>query len=152
MTSEKKKPKKRKKVTFARKLYLKAERLWKEVCFLRDGKECQVKKHFPQIKVRHTHIMQVDHCFSRADKNLFFNPHNGTVVCSACNQNKHYKNKGIDKAIDLIVMRREGEVYGQMMDIHQTHPPNWEFKKVWYLERVVKELEEYKQSLTPNKE
>ena len=137
--------KKRKKVTRARKLYLKAERLWREVCFLRDGRECQVKKHFPQIRIQHTDVLQVDHCFSRADKNLFFNPHNGTIVCSACNRAKAFKQKAIDKAIDKIVMDREGEVYGQMMDVHQTHLPNWEFKKVWYLEKVVRELEEYKE-------
>ena len=140
--------KKRKKITPARKLFIKAERLWKQIAFLRDGRECKVQVNYPQIRIHHSEILQVDHCFSRNDKNLFFNPRNSTVICSSCNAAKGFKNKSVDRAIDQIVIGREGgEVFGAMQDINQTHMPNTNWGQVWWLEQVVKELEEYKKGL-----
>lgn len=128
-----------------RKLFLKAERLWKEIAFLRDGHECMVRKNFPQIQIKHSEIMQVDHCFSRQDKNLFFNPKNSTIVCSSCNMAKGFKNRSIDRAIDKIVTQREGvEEFTRMMGINQTMRANVNWGKIWWLETVVQELEEYK--------
>ena len=141
------KSKKRKKVTPYRKLYLKAERLWKEIAFLRDGRECQVHKLFPQINTTHDNILQVDHCLTRRDKNFFFDIRNATVVCSTCNMHKKNKFRGIDYAIQKIVMEREGyEAFGMMMEVHQAGGPNYNFKKIWWIEKVIADLEAYREN------
>ena len=140
--------KKRKKPTNARKLYLKAERLWKEIAYLRDGRECQVKKHYPHIKASHCEVLQIDHFITRRDKNLFFDPHNSTVVCSSCNRNKKYKQKGVDYAIQEIVLKREGqEAFDYMMRLNMTGNPNLHWKKIWWIEYIVETLEKYKEGI-----
>ena len=141
--------KKRKKVTSARKLYLKAERLWKECALLRDGPACQVKKLRPAVNVTHSETLQVDHWITRADKNFFFDIRNATMVCSTCNMHKKNHVRGVDHAITSIVMDREGgEAAGMMMEIHQSGTPNHHFKKVWWLEKVIEDLERFKNDLT----
>ena len=140
--------KKRKKLTPVRKLFLKAERLWKECAFLRDGRECQVKKSYPLINVNHSDILQIDHCIPRADKNFFFDLRNATVVCANCNGCKKWLRYGVHHAIEQIVINREGgEVYGDMMDIHQRGTPNEHWGKIWWLEIVVRDLETSKKLL-----
>ena len=59
----------------------------------------------------------------------------------------HKKNRfrGIDYAIQKIVMDRESaEVFGMMMETHQMGLPNYNFKKIWWIEEVIKSLEDYK--------
>lgn len=134
----------------ARKLYLKAERLWKEYCFLRDGEECKVKRYFPHLNITHSNVYQVDHAISRRNKHLFFETSNGTVVCSSCNQAKGFKNKSVDRAIDQIVIDREGlERFNEMVRLDQSQTPNHEWGKVYWLETVVKGLEEKVEKLKP---
>lgn len=131
-----------KKEKSARRLYLKAERLWKEYCFLRDGHECQVKKNRPDIAVPHAGPLQIDHFISRQNKHLFFETSNGTVVCGSCNRYKKFKFKSIDRVIDDIVMEREGEEkYNEMVAIDQTKAPNPHWKRIYWLEDVVKDIE-----------
>jgi hypothetical protein len=138
------KTKKRKKITPYRKLFLKAERLWKQAAFLRDGRECQVAKLFPQINTTHSQILQIDHCITRMDKNFFFDIRNATVVCSNCNMHKKNRFRGIDWAIQKIVMDRESaEVFGMMMELHQSGTPNYNFTKIWWIEKVIADLEDY---------
>lgn len=123
-------------------LFNKASKLWKEIAFARDGKECQVKKHFPNLRIMHTEILQVDHCISRNNKNLFFEPANSTVVCSACNMAKGFKNKSVDRAIDEIVINREGGLaFGMMVEVDQSGQPNHLWGKIDWLEQVIKNLE-----------
>ena len=134
--------KKRKKLTLYRKLYLKAERLWKECAKLRDGEICQVKKFKPLVKVNHSNILQVDHWIPRADKNFFFDIRNATVVCKECNGCKKWDRYGVDHAITSIVMEREGgEAAGMMLEVHQSGTPNYHFKKIWWIEKVIEDLE-----------
>lgn len=133
-----------------RKLYLHAERLWKEICFLRDGRECKVKRYFPNLKISHTDVFQVDHCISRKNKHLFFEPSNGTIVCSACNQAKGFKNKSVDRAIDQIVIDREGlEKFTEMVDLDRGGGPNFNWGKIHWLEYIVEKLEEKVKPLRP---
>ena len=116
----------------------KCEQLWKKACFKRDGRECQVKRFYPEIPLMHTDTLQVDHCFSRADKNLFLEMSNGTVVCSGCNF-KH--NKKARLLIQKIVQQREGfERYAQMEATYLTLKGNPNFSKRWWLEQKLKEL------------
>lgn len=145
MTTKKKKTAKEKEY---RKLYLKAERLWKEIAFFRDGKQCMVQKHFPEIDIKHAGYLQADHCFSRANKNLFFHPKNGTIVCATCNRAKHYKSKSVDRAIDTIVRVREGEEeFKEMVLTDQRKSICKGWGKIWWIEEVVEELENYFENL-----
>lgn len=141
--------KKRKKVTPYRKLFLKAERLWKEIAFLRDGRGCQVALHFGANGLPHSEIYQVDHFITRNDKNLFFNPQNSTVVCSNCNAAKSWRSGGVEEMIRKIVMDREGGLaVGLMLDIHMSHQPNLNWKSAEWLEvQVIPMLEHYKNNL-----
>ena len=124
-----------------RKNFLEAERLWKEIAFLRYGRECQVKKHYPNIWIVHTSVLQIDHVITRMDKNLFFNVFNGVPVCSSCNRAKAFHQKGIAYAIEQIVKDKiGGEEFGMMMELHQTGTPNTNWKKLWWIEKVVEEL------------
>jgi len=131
-----------KKLTNMRKLEIKALALFKEICFLRDGTQCMVQKHYPTIDIKHAGYLQVDHCITRKNKWFFYEPRNGTVVCGSCNRAKHYKQKSVDRAIDDIVREREGEEwFGNMVSVDQSMKPNHGWKKVWWLKEVVQDLE-----------
>jgi len=131
-----------------KKLHERASQLWKEIAFLRDGRECQVKKFFPNIPIRHSNILQVDHCITRANKHLFYEPKNATVVCSTCNMLKSVDSKSVGRAIDEIVKKREGEdEFKLMVNIDAGRSANKDFNKVWWLEDVIKKLEDIKSSI-----
>ena len=124
-------------------LQKKCENKWKEYCLLRDGKGCQVRKFFCFIPIKHTDVFQVDHCFSRMDKNLFLDVRNGTVVCSTCNRAKGWKQKSVHRAIDQIVKMREGDDnFNEMESINMAGSPNHEFCKRYWLEEKLKSLVE----------
>ena len=121
------------------------EQLWKDIIELRDGRRCMVKVLFPEIAVGHTEIYQADHCFTRANKHLFFEVNNGTMVCSGCNMAKHYDNKSVKRAVDIIVIGRIGEdKFQEMMaiDMRKSALPDW--NKVWWLEEQEAKLEKIK--------
>lgn len=125
-----------------KKLQKRLEELWKQYCHKRDGPGCQVEKHFPCINIFHTDIMQIDHCFSRTDKNLFFDVRNGTKICSGCNLAKAFDNKSVSRAIDDIVKMREGEeAFQEMRTINQSMAPGEKWKNVVWLETEIKRLE-----------
>lgn len=126
--------------------------LWKQICFTRDGRQCQVQKYFPHINIIHSDILQVDHGFTRQDKNLFYEPDNGTVVCSNCNFSKHVQSHSVHRAIDIIIQRRIGiERYNELMAINQSMKPNTNFNKRWWLEAKIAELEEYNKNVLASK-
>lgn len=132
----------RKKITPIKKLQKRAEQLWKLVAFLRDGRECQVKLTYPDIDIRHSSVMQVDHTFSRRDKNLFFDPANSLVVCSTCNMLKKFQQQSVHRLVDNIVKDREGETkFYDMQRINLAGNPNHLFKQRLWLEEVIKDLE-----------
>lgn len=144
--------KKRKKKTVAQKLQAKAESLWKEIALLRDGYECQVLKNYPEIDVVHTDVYQVDHAFSRSNKNLFLDLANSTVVCSSCNMLKGYDAKAVDVAIHEIVRKREGDhVYERMKEIAMSRSANVNWNNVMWLEDQVEVLENIKTAFTAGK-
>jgi len=69
-------------------------------------------------------------------------PENGTVVCSACNMAKGFNNKSISRAIDEIVIRREGQdKFDSMVALDRMKKANRDFRKVWYLEEIIEKLE-----------
>lgn len=128
-----------------RKLFLKAERLWKEIAFLRDGRKCQVKYRFPNIPITHSEVLQIDHWITRNDHNLFFNPQNSLVVCSVCNASKGWNRGPARELINNIVIERERIDAGLMLDVHMSHQPNLNWKSADWLEQsVIPMLEDYK--------
>ncbi len=127
-----------------KKLYKQAYSLWKEVCFLRDGRECQVQKRFP-MTTPHSEVLQVDHCISRDNKHFHLDPRNGTVVCSSCNASKSWNSKSIGKLIDHIVMSREGPYFDHMVKVDSSGVPNLDFKTDEYMEEMIQKLTKIKE-------
>ena len=118
-----------------------AEKLWKECCFARDGRECQVKVNYPDLKIKHTNIMQVDHCIGRKCSELKFAVPNGSVICSSCNRMKHYQQKSVHRLVDEIVEKREGkELFNKMKQIDMRKGAFTEFSKVYWLEMTINNL------------
>lgn len=126
-------------------LMRKAEDLWRAIAHKRDGAGCQIQKVFPELNLNHSAQMQVDHFFPRADKNLFFEPSNATVLCSTCN---YLKSNGspqstiINIAVKEIVLRREGqEVFDRMFQLNDRREPNREWGRAHYLQGIIQKLE-----------
>jgi len=137
---------KRRKKSKVEVLKARAEDLWKEICHLRDGEGCQVKKNFPEINIIHNEIYQIDHCLTRANKWYFLDVRNGTKVCSSCNLAKKNDNKSVARAIDEIVIKREGkEFFDEMIKKDQSGSPNLNFSRAWWLEDKIKGLEAQKE-------
>lgn len=126
-----------------KKLQNRAEKLWKAFCYKRDGRECMVKKYFPNIAIEHTDVIQIDHCFTRKNKHLFVDVRNGTCVCSACNMAKAFSNKSVCRAIDEIVKNREGqEAWEEMLAIDQAKMSNNKWNSIPYVESLIKKLQD----------
>lgn len=124
-------------------LQKKCEKLFREIVLERDGYECQVKKYFPFLRISHDNILQVDHCISRKNKWYFLDPRNGTCVCRTCNMAKSLDIKSVSRAIDEIVVRREGvEWFQQAVAEDQTLAPNINWSKVWWLEEQLERLQD----------
>jgi len=128
-------------------LQIKAEKIWKEICLLRDGRECQVKKNFPELNISHSEIIQVDHLIERGWKRTFVEIANGTVVCSYCNSNKRY-NSAIAKAIETIRRNREGDdVIDLMFEERGRGTAFVEWSRVGWLEDKIDVLENIRDNL-----
>ena len=130
------------KTDYIKALQKKAERLWKEAGLLIHGKQCEVKKYFPDLRITHTPIIQGDHCISRANKYFFLDINNHSSVCSSCNQAKAFGNKSVQRAIDEIVEKRNPGWFESAVWIDQTHEPNLSWKDPIWLEEKIKDLEE----------
>ena len=134
---------KAKRLTPVNKLQKKAEGLWKEIAYKRDGRECQVKKFYPQIGVEHTEVMQVDHGMSRTNKETFLEIANATVLCSGCNLAKYRHQKSVEWAVLEIIKSREGiDTFNRLNEINMRKGgfKNWS-SRMW-LEGQIAILEE----------
>ena len=133
--------------TKVKKLQLKSEELWKQICFKRDGRECQVRKFFPSLRITHSDVLQVDHAFSRRHKVLFTDISNGTVVCRNCNMNKRY-NDTIRFSIYDIVKKREGEdIFERMREQVSAMAVFKNWGRIGWLETNVAILEDIKMGM-----
>jgi hypothetical protein len=136
------------------KLFNQASNLWKEYAHKRDGAGCMIKKVYPDLKMTHSNIYQVDHFFPRGDKNLFFETSNSTVICSYCNfqkSNGSTESTNVFLALREIVLKREGEdKFMEMCEIHAKREPNRDWMREYYLEKVVAELQEKMGKLCSN--
>lgn len=134
---------KAKRLTPVDKLQKKAFEICRAIVIKRDGSGCQVKKHYPQINVIHTEIMQIDHCFSRANKNLYLDISNLSCICSGCNMLKGFDSKAIDVAVHEIVRKREGDaIYERMKETAMSRSANVNWSKRWWVESQISILEE----------
>ena len=137
------------KSTIIKRLQNQAHKLWKEYCDKRDGKGCQVQKHFPNIAIRHSNTYQIDHCFSRTIKELFLDVANGTKICSTCNQAKGSgkisasKKDAITIAVHEIVKKREGEdTYQRLLEIASRLASFPQWRDINWLETQIKILQQ----------
>ncbi len=131
-------------MTRLKKLHNRASKLWKGVCYNRDGKRCMVGKYYPSLKIEHTNIFQVDHGITRSCKWTFYMPENGTVICSGCNMAKGFNNKSIGRAVDKIIIMREGQdKFDEMVSLDQCKKGFPHFNHVWWLEEQIRLLEDY---------
>lgn len=141
--------KKRKKKSVAQKIRDKLETIIKKIIYIRDGGVCQVQKHYPNIAINHSEVKQVDHCFSRTIKELYFDLANLTLICSTCNGVKGSNKIAVSKkdaitvAVHEIVKKREGEdVYNRLFEISSrlAHFPEW--KNIAWLEKQIEIAED----------
>ncbi len=134
---------KAKRLTPVDKLQNKAFEICRMIVIKRDGIGCQVQKNYSQIEVKHTEIMQIDHCFSRANKNLYLDISNLTCICSGCNMLKGFDSKAIDVAVHEIVRKREGDaIYERMKETAMSRSANVNWSKRWWVESQISILEE----------
>ena len=95
------------KVSLAKTSLKKAERLcekaWKDAAKRRDNYTCQICKASGEGVV-----LQVDHCFSRMCKQLFYDIRNASTLCQSCHTMKSYRVRGYEKIVDRLVLEREG--------------------------------------------
>ena len=131
--------KKKKKRDPIKTLKNRCEKLWKEVCRLRDDNECQARYFYgPHVC---DGIIQVDHAFSRTNSKLFFDIRNGTTLCRSFHCMKTNKNMGAEKAVDDFVKNREGsEWWDEATKIVRSKSPyKWNIIELEQLEISLKE-------------
>lgn len=64
---------------------------------------------------------EVDHCFPRTVKQLFYDTRNLTLLCSDCHSNKTYRRYGMDIALYELVEEREGKkVFEELRNISKS--------------------------------
>ena len=119
----------------------KADHLARDVAFLKYGKFCHVRKYFPYIKLRHSAVIQADHCISRKNKYFIYDIRNLLPVCSSCNSAKSWGNKSVGRAIDEIVMERDRVWYENAVWLDRSGEGNTNFSKRWWLNEVITDLE-----------
>jgi len=73
---------------------------------------------------------EVDHCFSRNNKALFYEISNLTLLCNDCHSHKTYRRYGYDLAIYELVEQREGkEKFNEMRTLDENRGgfPKWQY-------------------------
>lgn len=123
------------------KLYQANWRLCHEIVELRDGYACVI----PDCSTKEG--LQLDHCFSRMCKILFFDVRNLNYLCPDHHTHKtSRKGQWVDKMVDQITAHRAGdEWFENSMDISKTCCPD--FRKLFYQEQMNINLREDKQEL-----
>lgn len=85
--------------------------------------------------------LQIDHCFSRKVKEIFYDEANLTVLCRACHFQKSYHIKARDLDVYGRVIQREGQKeFNRLKDIAKLNGPYPDFNKRWYLESKIEEM------------
>lgn len=86
---------------------------------------------------------EVDHCFSRNNKEIFYEIRNLTLLCSECHSHKTYRRYGFDLAIYELVEEREGsEVFNEMRSVSEKRGSFAKWQYIDYHEKMNKELKE----------
>ena len=84
-----------------KKLHKKAWDLIREIILNRAGFRCEICKSKDNL--------QVDHCFSRTCKLLYYDMANLTCLCKSCHFKKTYRQEVMDLRVYRLVEKREGK-------------------------------------------
>ena len=117
--------KKRKRTSVLDKAKLVCEEAWKAACRRRDQNTCQVHGLSCQDPVK-----QVDHFRTRTHGWTFFDPANGTVVCSGLNQNKAMGVNNAAEKIAFVVLKREGQRVVDHLLERRPAPKKWTLDEI----------------------
>lgn len=80
-----------------------------------------------------------DHCFSRRNRAIFYDPSNLSILCQSCHFLKTHRIKGADLGVYRLVEAREGKgEFKRLYDIAKLHRPFPDFSKRYYLEGIEK--------------
>lgn len=84
--------------------------------------------------------LQIDHCFSRSVKEIFYEPSNLTALCQVCHFQKTYHIRCRDLDVYAHVMNREGkDEYQRLKDLARAMKPFPDFNRRWWLELKMEE-------------
>ena len=126
--------KKRKKKTTTKKLMDENWKLCKQAVELRDGRRCIVCGSHENL--------QLDHCFSRNIKLLFYELENLHFLCAKCHTLKTFKKGGhVDHLVIAIVRSRHPEWYEKALHASWQSCGFWSY--VWYQEQCQIKLKEH---------
>lgn len=79
--------------------------------------------------------LQVDHCFSRKVKQLFYEISNLTLLCSSCHTKKSFNQEDLALRVFEHVENREGAKFYKMREVAKRGGPFPDWSKVWYQEQ-----------------
>jgi len=86
--------------------------------------------------------LQIDHCFTRKCREIFYDLANLSCLCQRCHFEKSYHLRTRDLDVYAVVASREGEtVFQRLMLVSRAHKPFPDFNKRWYLEQKLTEME-----------
>lgn len=109
--------------------------LCRQIVFKLRGRKCELCENDTGL--------EVDHCFSRNTKVLFYEIENLTVLCCNCHSHKTYRRKSMDLKVYEHVEAREGrEKFEEMRKLSEalTSFPDWAY--MWYHEAKHEELKQ----------
>ena len=105
----------------------------RKIIRLRDGNTCSLCDS--------PYELQVDHCFSRMCRELYYDTSNLTLLCGSCHTLKSFNKK--DKILEVFehVEAREGlGKFSQMRAIARSHRPFKDWSKRAYQEEIKENL------------
>lgn len=115
--------------------------LCREIKFSMDGRKCEICGSEVGL--------EVDHCFSRNSKELFYHIPNLTVLCRFCHSHKTYRRHSVDLKVYEHVETREGsDEFNRMRKVNERIGgfPDWQY--MWYHEQENLRLKEMLAEIT----
>jgi hypothetical protein len=85
--------------------------------------------------------LQVDHCFTRKCKEIYYDIDNLSCLCQRCHFEKTYHLRARDLDVYGLVAKREGdETFQRLRQVSRAHAPFPQFTKRWYLEEQIEKF------------
>ena len=105
--------------------------LCRQIKFVLMGRKCEL--------CGNTSGLQIDHCFSRTIKRLFYDVRNLTVLCSYCHTKKSYNQNDVALRVFELVERREKD-FSKLRKIANNKEPFREWQDKWFHEEKYEDL------------